>query len=121
MIVRILSVRIAPDRGAEFHAFVREHGLPQIQEHPGLVSAYVGRRTEGADELAIIITIWRDWQGLEEALGPEPSHLHLLTQISEMVVSSSVEHFEGIDLPSLSQVEGTDDGAVVFLAPPVTT
>ena len=85
MIVRVLSVRITQDRGAEFHAFIRERGLPRIQAHPGLVSAHVGRRTEGPDEFAIVVTIWRDWHALTEALGPDPSQPYLLTPESGLV------------------------------------
>lgn len=103
MIVRVLSVHVAPDRGAEFHAFIRERGLPRIQTHPGLVSVHVGRRTEGADELAIVVTVWRDWQALTEALGPDPSVPYMLTPETGLVSSATVEHFEAIDLPPVPQ------------------
>ena len=103
MIVRVLSVHVAPDRGAEFHAFIRDRGLPRIQTHPGLVSVYVGRRTEGADELAIVVTVWRDWQALTEALGPDPSVPYMLTPETGLVSSAKVEHFEAIHLPPVPQ------------------
>jgi hypothetical protein len=117
MIVRVLSVRITPDRGAEFHAFVRERGLPRIQSHPGLVSAHVGRRTDGPDELAIVVTVWRDWDALTDALGPDPSLPYLLTPESGLVVTATVEHFEAIDLPSIPDVEAADDNGVALFAP----
>jgi antibiotic biosynthesis monooxygenase (ABM) superfamily enzyme len=117
MIVRVLSVRIAPDRGAEFHAFVREHGLPRIQAHPGLISANVGRRTDGDDELAIVVTVWRDWEALTDALGPDPSLPYLLTPESGLVVTATVEHFEAIDLPPIPQVGATDENGVTLVAP----
>jgi hypothetical protein len=122
MIVRVLSVRIAQDRGAEFHAFIRERGLPRIQAHPGLVSAHVGRRTEGPDEFAIVVTIWSDWHALTEALGPDPSQPYLLTPESGLVETATVEHFEAIDLPPKPQVDPDADGSDVRLvAPPITT
>ena len=99
MIVRVLSVRIAPGRGAEFHAFIREHGLPRIQAHPGLVSVHAGRRTAGNDETAIVVTIWRDWHAIQDALGPDPSRPSLPTPESGLVESATVEHFEAIDFP----------------------
>jgi hypothetical protein len=111
MIVRVLSVRIAHDRGAEFHAFVRERGLPRIQEHPGLVSAHVGRRTEGSDEFAIVVTVWRDWEALTDALG-DPSQPYMLTPESGLAETATVEHFEAIDLPPIPKagvVEGQAD------------
>jgi hypothetical protein len=108
MIVRVLSVRIAPDRGAEFHAFVRERGLPRIQAHPGLVSANVGRRTEGPDEFAIVVTVWRDWEALTEALGPDPSQPYMFTPESGLVAVATVEHFEAIDLPPIAKAELVD-------------
>lgn len=105
MIVRILSVKIAPQRGAEFHAFIRERGLPRIQAHPGLVSAHAGRRTEGSDEFAIVVTLWRDWAALEEALGPDTSQPYMPTPPPGLVASATVEHFEAIDLPPVAKAE----------------
>jgi hypothetical protein len=104
MIIRVLSVQVAQDRGAEFHAFIRERGLPRIQAHPGLVSAHVGRRTDGADELAIVVTVWRNWDALTDALGPDPSQPYLLTPESGLAQTATVEHFEAIDLPALDQL-----------------
>jgi len=101
MIVRVLSVQIAPERGAEFHAFIRERGLPRIQAHPGLISVHVGRRTEGHDEFAIVVTIWRDWDAITDALGPDPSQPYMLTPESGLALTARVEHFEAIDLPDL--------------------
>jgi hypothetical protein len=117
MIVRVLSVRIAPDRGAEFHAFVRDHGLPRIQSHSGLVSAHVGRRTDGPDELAIVVTVWRDWEALTDALGPDPSLPYLPTPESGLVATATVEHFEAIDLPPIRPIELADDNGVTLIAP----
>ena len=116
MIVRVLSVHVAPNRGAEFHAFIREQGLPRIQAHPGLISVNVGRRTEGPDELAIVVTVWRDWHDLTEALGPDPSEPYMLTTATGLVTTASVEHFEAIDLPSLPKGEAAHppgDGRLV--------
>jgi hypothetical protein len=121
MIVRVLNIRIAKDRGAEFHAFVRERGLPRIQKHPGLVSAHVGRRTDGPDEFAVVVTIWRDWQALTDALGPDPSQPYLLTPESGLAETATVEHFEGIDLPPLAQFQPNGDGADIAIAAPAVT
>lgn len=107
MIVRVLSVSVAPNRGAEFHAFIRDQGLPRIQAHPGLVSVHVGRRTEGSDELAIVVTVWSDWHALSEALGPDPSKPYMLTPATGLVSNVTVEHFEAIDLPALPKREPT--------------
>jgi hypothetical protein len=103
MIVRVLTVRIAKDRGAEFHAFVRDRGLPRIQEHPGLVSVHVGRRTDGAVEHAIVVTVWRDWESITEALGPDPLQPYMPTPESDLVETVTLEHFEAIDLPFFDQ------------------
>lgn len=120
MIVRVLSVRIAQGRGAEFHAFIRGRGLPRIQAHPGLVSVHVGRRTEGHDEFAIVVTTWTDWHALTEALGPDPSQPYLLTPESGLVETATVEHFEAIDLPPLPQAEPkANESGARFVAPPI--
>jgi len=111
MIVRVLTVRIAKDRGAEFHAFVRDRGLPRIQEHPGLVSVHVGRRTDGPGEQAIVVTVWRDWDAITDALGPDPSQPYMPTPESGMVEAATVEHFEAIDLPSLGRAEALEEMA----------
>ena len=117
MIVRVLSVQIAPEHGAEFHEHLREQGLPRIQAHPGLVSAHVGRRTEGSDEQAIIVTIWRDWDSLTDALGPDPSKPYLLPESLKLVASARVEHFEAVELPPLSRTAA--GGEAVLAAPMV--
>ena len=102
MIVRVLSVHVAPNRGAEFHAFIRDQGLPRIQAHPGLISVNVGRRTEGPDELAIVVTVWRDW----------------LTPATGLVISANVEHFEAIELPALPKGEAAHAAADGHLVTP---
>ena len=118
MIVRVLSVHVAPNRGAEFHAFIRDQGLPRIQAHPGLISVNVGRRTEGPDELAIVVTVWRDWQALTDALGPDPSVPYMLTPATGLVISANVEHFEAIELPALPKGEAAHAAADGHLVTP---
>jgi hypothetical protein len=112
MIVRVLNVRIAPNRGAEFHAFVRDHGLPRLQGHPGLVSLNVGRRSEEADEYAIVVTVWRDWDSLQDALGPDTSKPYLPTPEKGLVLSATVEHYEAIELAPAASGNGATDTAV---------
>ena len=120
MIVRVLSVRIAEGRGAEFHAFIRERGLPRIQEHPGLLSVHVGRRTDGPDEFAIVVTVWRDWQAIVDALGPDPSQPYMLTPESGLAETATVEHFEAIDLPPIARGQsGNDKDADVTVVSPM--
>jgi hypothetical protein len=112
MIVRVLNVRIAPNRGAEFHSFMRDHGLPRVQAHPGLVSLNVGRRSDGADEFAIVVTVWRDWDALQDALGPDTSKPYLPTPEKGLVLSATVEHFEGIEVaPAVSTSGATETTA----------
>jgi hypothetical protein len=105
MIVRVLNARIAPNRGAEFQAFVREHGLPRLQNHPGLFTLHVGRRTEGHDEFVTVISVWRDWDSLQDALGPDPSQPYLPAPGEAMVESASVEHFEAVEIGPLGAPE----------------
>jgi quinol monooxygenase YgiN len=107
MIVRVLNARIAPNRGAEFQAFVREHGLPRLQNHPGLVSLHVGRRNEGPDEFVTVISVWRNWDALQDALGPDPSQPYLPAPGEGMVVSTSVEHFEAVEISPLASQLGS--------------
>ena len=118
MIVRVLSVRIAPDRGAEFHAFVRERGLPRIQDHPGLVSVQVGRRTDGPSEHAIVISVWRDWESLTDAIGPDPSQASMLTSELGLVDMAMVEHYEAIEMPADTQAQFGSDIAEIPLVVP---
>jgi hypothetical protein len=120
MIIRVLSVEVAPDRGPEFHAFIRDRGLPRIQSHPGLLSVHVGRRTEGRDERAVVVTVWNDWQALTEALGPDPSAPYMLTPETGLVTRATVEHFEAIDLPPSPTRETAETETDVPLAPAAT-
>ncbi|MEX0709961.1 MAG: hypothetical protein WD116_02025 [Chloroflexota bacterium] len=103
MIVRVLNCRITPNRGADFHAFMRDHGLPRVQGHPGLISVHVGRRNEGPDEFAIVVTVWRDWDAIQDALGPDPSKPYMPD--TELVESATVEHFEAIELAPVAAPE----------------
>jgi hypothetical protein len=117
MIIRVLSVQVAKDRGAEFHAFIRNQGLPRIQRHPGLLSVNVGRRTEGHEELAIVVTVWRDWEALTEALGPDPSVPYIVPPDTGLVSSAKVEHFEAIELPPIPKDEPVDGMTRWLVAP----
>lgn len=121
MIIRVLSVQIEADRGADFHAFIRERGLPSIQTHPGLLSVHVGRRTDGPDETAIVVTVWRDWDALTEALGPDPSQPYLLTPSTGLVADARVEHFEAIDLPPAHGEPSAVAASVAVTGPASTT
>lgn len=121
MIIRVLSVQVAQDRGAEFHAFIRERGLPRIQAHPGLVSANVGRRTDGPAEFAIVVTVWRSWDALTDALGPDPSQPYLLTPESGLAQTATVEHFEAIDLPALDQLRPEEAADLKTVTPAAAT
>jgi hypothetical protein len=105
MIIRILSVQLADDTGPEFHAFIREQGLPRIQLHPGLVSVNIGRRTADEGEEAVVVTVWRDWASLEDALGPDTSQPYLITPAMGLMTGARVQHFEAIDLPALQPLE----------------
>jgi len=120
MILRVLTVEIAPGRGPEFHAYIRDKGLPRIQAHPGLISAHIGRRTEGGDEHAIVVTVWRDWDSLQEALGPDPSQPYLVTP-GEMVTDTQVEHFEAVELPSLADAGAQQEQTGALAAPYVVS
>ena len=120
MIIRVLSVEIEPDRGADFHEFIRDRGLPRIQSHPGLISVHVGRRTEGKDELAIVVTVWRDWEALTDALGPDPSQPYLASPSSGLVTSARVEHFEAIDLPPIPVQGAVAEPPTVVATQPAT-
>lgn len=116
MIIRVLTVQLADDTGPEFHAFIRDQGLPRIQLHEGLVSVHIGRRTADEGEQAVVVTIWRDWAALEDALGPDTSQPYLITPAMRLMTSARVEHFEAIDLPPLEAVAGAQPDAITSLS-----
>jgi hypothetical protein len=99
MIVRVLRASIAPGRSADFHAFVIDAGLPSVVQRDGLLDVHVGLRTEGSQEIGIIISVWRDWAALESALGPDPNRPYLLLEADGLVTGATVEHFEGLEVP----------------------
>ena len=72
MIIRVLQATIAPRRSADFHTFVIEQGVPRFREHDGLIDVYVGLRSEGAEDIGIIVSVWRDWDAIAAAVGPDP-------------------------------------------------
>ncbi len=85
-------------------------------------SVHVGRRTEGHDEFAIVVTTWTDWHALTEALGPDPSQPYLLTPESGLVETATVEHFEAIELPPRPHLQPAAEGSDgLLVAPPIAT
>ena len=107
MIIRVLQATIAPRRSAEFHTFVIEQGLPRFREHDGLVDVYIGLRSEGSEDFGVIVSVWRDWDALAAAVGPDPLRPYLLTPETGLVSSVKVLHFEAVDpLPSAERLAG---------------
>ena len=97
MIIRVLQATIAPRRSADFHTFVIEQGVPRFREHDGLIDVYVGLRSEGAEDVGIIVSVWRDWDALAAAVGPDPLRPYLLTPETGLVSSVQVLHFEAVE------------------------
>ncbi len=110
MIIRVLQATIAPRRSADFHTFVIEQGVPRFREHDGLIDVYVGLRSEGGEDVGIIVSVWRDWDALAAAVGPDPLRPYLLTPETGLVSSVQVLHFEAVEpLPRgerLAEVSG---------------
>ena len=98
MIIRLVRARIAPGRSADFHAQVRDEGLPHLLAGPGLVGLHIGRRDEDGEELAVLVSVWRDWETLTSTLGEDATRPYLLTPESGLVTSVTVEHFEALEL-----------------------
>lgn len=99
MIIRLVRARISPGRSADFHARVREEGLPHLLAGPGLLGLHVGRREEDGVEIAIVVSVWRDWDALTSTLGDDATQPYLLTLDSGLVTSVDVEHFEALEVP----------------------
>jgi hypothetical protein len=106
MIIRVLQATIVPRRSADFHRFVIEEGLPGLRGHDGLIDVYMGLRSEGTEETGVIVSVWRDWDALADAVGPDPSRPYLLTPETGIVSSVQIMHFEALDT-------GFDEGGVV--------
>jgi hypothetical protein len=97
MIIRVFQATIAPRRSAEFHAFAVEQGLPGIRANDGLIDVYMGLRSEGTEDIGVIVSIWRDWDAIAAAIGPDPSRPYLLTLETGLITSVDIVHFEAID------------------------
>ena len=97
MIIRVLQATIAPRRTAEFHTFVVEQGLPGIRANDGLIDVYMGLRSEGSEDIGVIVSVWRDWDAIAAAIGPDPSKPYLLTLETGLITSVDIMHFEAID------------------------
>ena len=64
MIIRVFRMRAKPGRDAELERHVREHAIPLIRHHRGLLSFWTGR--SGADFLAVSSGVW-DYAGAPAA------------------------------------------------------
>lgn len=107
MIIRVLQATIAPRRSADFHAFVVEQALPRFREHDGLIDVYVGLRSDGSEDIGIVVSVWRDWDALAAAIGPDPLQPYLLTPETGLLSSVTVLHFEALDpLPGPERLVG---------------
>jgi len=100
VIVRLLRARIAPNRTPEFHAFIQQVGLPSLRATSGLVDVHIGRRSLGQHDEAVVVSIWRDWDALVKAVG-DPNQPYLITLETGLVVETSVEHYEAVDVDEL--------------------
>ena len=82
MIIRVLQATIAPRRSADFHTFVIEQ----------------------------CVSVWRDWDAIAAALGPDPLQPFLLTPETGLVSSVQVLHFEAVDpLPGAERLVGVGE------------
>lgn len=120
MIIRLVRARIAPGRSADFHAQVRAEGLPHLLAGPGLVGLHIGRRDEDGEEIAILVSVWRDWETLTSTLGEDATRPYLLTLESGLVTSVTVEHFEALELPAMTgrRVDDQESAAEVRAGSP---
>ena len=110
MIIRVLQATIAPRRSADFHTFVIEQGVPRFRELDGLIDVYVGLRSDGSEDVGIIVSVWRDWDAIAAALGPDPLQPFLLTPETGLVSSVQVLHFEAVDpLPGAERLVGVGE------------
>ena len=63
------------------------------------VCLQVGLRSEGSQELGLIVTVWSDWASLEAAMGPDVTEPYQFDQLAGIVIDWTVEHFEGVAVP----------------------
>ena len=114
MIVRVLRVSIAAGRSADFHAFAVDVGLPSLLGRDGLLDVHIGLRSEGSQEIGLIVSVWRDWAALEAAIGPDPERPYLLNEMDGLITDTTVEHFEGLAIPQpeLAFIADETDAAI---------
>ena len=89
MIIRVFRMQAKPGRDAELERHVREHAIPLIRHHRGLLSFWTGR--SGAEFVAV--TVWRD----AVALSAFEQNPVIADEDEPLVASSSVEHYHLID------------------------
>ena len=109
MIIRVLQAAIAPRRSSDFHTFVVEQGLPGIRAHDGLIDVYMGLRSEGTADIGVIVSVWRDWEALEAAIGPDVTRPYLLTPETGLITSVQIMHFEALE-PPLGEARAVEAG-----------
>ena len=89
VIIRVFRMRAKPGRDGELERHLREHAIPLIRHHRGLLSFWTGR--SAADFL--VVTVWRD--GV--ALSAYEQNPVLAAEDEPLVAESSVEHYHLID------------------------
>ena len=72
MIVRVARYRVKEGREEDFETLMRDQGIPQMKQQPGLMVAYVGRALEPErSHHYMTVTVWRSLDDVRQFGGSE--------------------------------------------------
>jgi quinol monooxygenase YgiN len=95
MIVRITRARILPRNEAAAFEILRT-AAESARKPEGLMSLHLARRASTDGDELVAVTVWRDVDALQEAMGPDFEKPGFLPEIYRFLEDVTVEMYETI-------------------------
>lgn len=113
MIVRISRATVRAEGDAHAFSLIRSIVTYAPGEVDGLAAMHVGRRIVDSRQQVVVITVWRDFDALMSAMGPDWRTNAFPAAFVGKVSDVTVEHYETLDA-------NDPDGPVVDVPEPLT-
>lgn len=106
VIVRIYRARIRDDKTEAFHRMVRSEVRQRAEEVRGLLYLHVGRQLAGAEERAVMVSVWADMKSMRDWAGPGWRGPVLFPGEDELVSDPEVEIYEVVSAEDSLRLDG---------------
>jgi transposase/quinol monooxygenase YgiN len=94
MILRIFRARLKPGMRDAFEQLCRESSIPLMRAAPGLVTLHVGKPLRECPDEFVLISVWRDFDGLKAFVGERWEDILIIPGEAELIESASLSHYD---------------------------